>query len=112
MQEHTINGGFILSSYPHPMAKDIALCHHEKWNGGGYPYKLEGDMIPLAARIVSIADVYDALRMERSYKPPVNHRSSLENIMDERGTHYDPSLAEVFYNIASEFNDIYEVNID
>lgn len=66
MKEHTINGALILSSYPDPMAKEIALSHHERWDGTGYPFKLEGEMIPLSARITSIADVYDALRMERS----------------------------------------------
>ena len=50
------------------MAKEITLSHHEKWDGSGYPYKLAGEMIPLSARIVAIADVYDALRMKRSYK--------------------------------------------
>jgi len=112
MREHTINGGYILSTYPHPMAKDIALCHHERWNGAGYPYKLEGEMIPLSARICTIADVYDALRMERSYKPALNHKISLESIMDESGTHYDPSLLKVFYKICSDFRDIYESNKD
>ena len=112
MREHTINGGFILSTYPHPMAKDIALCHHERWNGLGYPYKLEGDMIPLAARIVTIADVYDALRMQRSYKPALPHNTAVEYIMDEKGTHYDPSLLDVFYGIVADFNDIFEANKD
>ena len=112
MREHTINGGYILSTYPHPMAKDIALCHHEQWNGTGYPYKLEGEMIPLAARIVAIVDVYDALRMKRSYKPGYNHNASTEIIMDESGTHFDPSLLKFFYAIASDFNDIYDANRD
>ncbi|WPQ89774.1 HD domain-containing protein, partial [Treponema pallidum] len=55
MKEHTINGALILSSYPDPMAKEIALSHHERWDGTGYPFKLEGEMIPLSARITSIA---------------------------------------------------------
>ena len=57
MREHTINGGFILSSYPNPMATQIAISHHEWWDGTGYPYKLNGDTIPLPARIVAVADV-------------------------------------------------------
>jgi putative two-component system response regulator len=112
MREHTINGGFILSTYPNPMAKDIALCHHERWDGSGYPYKLEEEMIPLAARIVTIADVYDALRMERSYKPALNHALTKEKMMEERGTHFDPSLLDVFNIISDDFNEIYENNRD
>jgi putative two-component system response regulator len=112
MQEHTKNGAFILSTYPNPMAKEIALSHHEKWNGSGYPFQLEGAMIPLAARIVSIADVYDALRMERSYKPAFDHATTVAKMMEERETHFDPSLMDVFYTIAGSFNDLYEQNKD
>ncbi|MDR0586119.1 MAG: HD domain-containing protein [Treponema sp.] len=112
MKEHTKNGAFILSTYPNPMAKEIALSHHEKWNGSGYPFNLEGDMIPLAARIVSIADVYDALRMERSYKPAVDHKATVEKMMESKSTQFDPSLIEVFYTIAGDFEDIYEKNKD
>ncbi|MDR3147961.1 MAG: HD domain-containing protein, partial [Treponema sp.] len=85
MREHTKNGAFILSTYPNPMAKEIALAHHERWDGGGYPFQLEGEMIPLAARVVSIADVYDALRMRRSYKPSLSHEVAVDKIMKERG---------------------------
>jgi putative two-component system response regulator len=112
MKEHTKNGAFILSTYPNPMAKEIALSHHEKWNGTGYPFNLEGDMIPLAARIVSISDVYDALRMERSYKPAVDHKTTVEKMMESKHTQFDPSLIEVFYAIAGDFEDIYEKNKD
>ncbi|MDR2374856.1 MAG: HD-GYP domain-containing protein [Treponema sp.] len=112
MREHTKNGAFILSTYPNPMAKEIALAHHERWDGGGYPFQLEGEMIPLAARIVSVADVYDALRMRRSYKPSLSHEVSVEKIMKERGSHFDPYLVEVFRIIADEFDKIYEANRD
>ena len=108
MQEHTKNGAFILSTYPHPMAKEIALSHHERWNGSGYPFKLEGDMIPLAARIVSIADVYDALRMKRSYKPALAHGATLEKMIESKDSQFDPALIDVFQNIADDFNNIYE----
>jgi len=108
MQEHTKNGAFILSTYPHPMAKEIALSHHERWNGSGYPFKLEGDMIPLAARIVSIADVYDALRMRRSYKPALNHKTTVERMMESKNSQFDPALLDVFYHIAEDFNGFYE----
>jgi putative two-component system response regulator len=112
MQEHTKNGAFILSTYPNPMAKEIALSHHERWNGSGYPFKLEGDMIPLAARIVSIADVYDALRMQRSYKPPIEHEKTVEKMMESKNTHFDPALIDVFYAIAKDFEELYEANKD
>jgi putative two-component system response regulator len=107
MREHTKNGAFILSTYPNPMAKEIALSHHEKWNGTGYPFQLEGEMIPLAARIVTIADVYDALRMERSYKTSLPHELSIQKIIEGKGSHFDPNLIEVFVKITGEFENIY-----
>jgi putative two-component system response regulator len=112
MQEHTKNGAFILSTYPNPMAKEIALCHHEKWNGTGYPYQLEQEMIPLSSRIVSFADVYDALRMERSYKPALIHEVTVEKITESKGTQFDPALTDVFCSIADEFEALYEQNKD
>jgi len=112
MQEHTKNGAFILSTYPNPMAKEIALSHHERWNGSGYPFNLEGDMIPLAARIVAVADVYDALRMKRSYKPAYNHKKTLEEMEKYRSVQFDPALLDVFLHIAGDFNDLYEANRD
>ncbi|MDR2900910.1 MAG: HD-GYP domain-containing protein [Treponema sp.] len=112
MQEHTKNGAFILSTYPNPMAKEIALSHHEKWDGTGYPFQLAGDMIPLSARIVTIADVYDALRMKRSYKPAYDHNTTVEKMMVERGSHFDPVLLDIFYSISDHFEEIYENNED
>jgi putative two-component system response regulator len=108
MREHTKNGAFILSTYPNPMAKEIALSHHEKWNGTGYPFQLEGDMIPLSARIVAIADVYDALRMRRSYKPPFDHLTSIQKMMEGKESHFDPVLLDTFYTVADRFGEIYE----
>jgi putative two-component system response regulator len=107
MREHTKNGAFILSTYPNPMAKEIALSHHEKWNGTGYPFQLEGDMIPLSARIVAIADVYDALRMRRSYKPPFDHITSINKMMEGKETHFDPALLDIFYTVSDKFGEIY-----
>jgi putative two-component system response regulator len=112
MREHTKNGAFILSTYPNPMAKEIALAHHERWDGSGYPFQLVGEMIPLAARVVAIADVYDALRMRRSYKPALSHEVAVSKMMEEKGTHFDPFLIEVFSIISEEFNTIYEENKD
>lgn len=112
MREHTKNGAYILSTYPNPMAKEIALFHHEKWNGTGYPFQLEGEMIPIVARIVAIADVYDALRMERSYKPGLSHEVSVQKIIEQSGSHFDPQLIEVFKSVTGEFDKIYSEHAD
>ena len=112
MREHTKNGAFILSTYPNPMAKEIALSHHERWDGTGYPYQLSGEMIPLAARIVTVADVYDALRMERSYKPALDHDITVHKMIEGKNNHFDPFLMEVFAVIEKEFEQIYEDNRD
>jgi HD-GYP domain-containing protein (c-di-GMP phosphodiesterase class II) len=108
MKEHTINGAYILRAYPDPMATQIATFHHEKWNGNGYPYGVSGKDIPLAARIVSIADVYDALRMKRSYKEPFTHEKASIIMRKDAGSHFDPDLIDIFININNEFEDIYE----
>ncbi len=109
MREHTINGTFILSSYPVPMAKEIALSHHEWWDGTGYPFKIDGNMIPLPARIVAIADVYDALRMKRTYKSEYTHEESIAQIFANSGTQFDPRLIEAFRRIHQEFDDIWNL---
>lgn len=109
MREHTINGTFILSSYPNPMAKEIALSHHEWWNGNGYPFKLEGDMIPLSARIVTIADVYDALRMKRTYKEEFTHEETVSKIQAASGVQFDPELVDVFMHIHRDFDEIWNL---
>ena len=112
MREHTKNGAFILSTYPNPIAKEIALSHHEHWDGSGYPYQLSKESIPLSARIVSIADVYDALRMERKYKPALDHNTAVQKMNEGRDKHFDPYLIDVFDRITKDFNDIYERNQD
>jgi len=112
MREHTKNGAFILSSYPNPMAKEIALSHHERWDGTGYPYQLSEEMIPLSARIVAVADVYDALRMERSYKPALSHETAVEKMLEGRESHFDPFLVDIFISVKDEFQRIFDSNID
>ncbi|MBN1649086.1 MAG: HD domain-containing protein [Spirochaetales bacterium] len=112
MKEHTLNGAYILSNYPDPMAKQIALFHHERWNGEGYPYELAGNDIPLAARIVAIADVYDALRMKRSYKRAYDHRETVAQINTSSGIHFDPYLVDVFNKLEKEFEIIHNVLAD
>ena len=107
MKQHTTNGAFILSNYPHPMAREIALRHHERWDGSGYPHGLSQDLIPISARIVAIADVYDALRMRRAYKPAFTHEQALETMSSESGTHFDPFLITRFLGIAETFRSIF-----
>ena len=106
MKQHTINGAYILSTYPSPMARQIALHHHERWDGTGYPMALAGTLIPLAARIVAIGDVYDALRMRRAYKDAYTHEQAVENMVGEKGSHFDPFLIERFQVVAEEFRKI------
>ncbi len=107
MKTHTLNGAYILGSYPDPMAVEIARSHHERWDGSGYPYGLMENMIPLSARIVSIADVYDALRVKRSYKEPMTHEKASEIILLGKGTQFDPAMVSVFENLAGEFENIF-----
>lgn len=112
MKEHTLNGAYILSTYPDPMAKQIALFHHEKWNGEGYPYELSETDIPLAARIVTVADVYDALRMKRSYKTAYTHKETCIFLNEKKGSHFDPDLIGIFNQLESKFEQIYTQLID
>jgi HD-GYP domain-containing protein (c-di-GMP phosphodiesterase class II) len=107
MKQHTTNGAYILSTYPNPMAREVALRHHEKWNGSGYPHQLAGDLIPLPARIVAFADVYDALRMPRTYKEAYPHKRAVEAMRAEKGTRFDPVLMGVFIEAADEFDRIF-----
>jgi len=84
-------------------ARDFAGCHHEKWNGSGYPRGLAGENIPLVGRIMAIADVYDALMSERPYKKAFTHEQAVEIISKDSGTHFDPKIADAFLNVAEDF---------
>lgn len=86
-------------------ASDIATYHHEKWNGCGYPEKLSGEDIPLSARIMAVADVYDALISERCYKKAMPPEKAMSIIEEESGTHFDPKLVEVFLRHKEGFLD-------
>lgn len=99
MQQHVKIGGDILAENDSPllvMAEEIALYHHEKWDGSGYPHGLKGDEIPLSARIVAIADVFDALTSERPYKPAWPIEKAVDLIQEEAGKHFDPVLVTLF----------------
>lgn len=113
MDRHTIYGYKILSASPRlDMGAEIALNHHEKWDGSGYPNGVAGEQIPLSARIVQLADVYDALRSERPYKPAFNHKQTVriltkgDDRIDIRG-HFDPSLVQLFADNHQQFDRIW-----
>ena len=85
------------------MGINIAECHHEKWDGSGYPRGLAGESIPLEARILALADVYDALTSVRCYKPAFSHEKSRNIIAEGSGSHFDPDIVNAFLQIESEF---------
>jgi putative two-component system response regulator len=87
-------------------AGDIAFTHHEKWNGSGYPQGLSGNAIPLAGRLMAVADVYDALINKRVYKEAMPHEKSLEIIREGAGIHFDPAIVEVFLEHGDVFLEI------
>lgn len=114
MQQHTLVAGDCLKEIEQRLgasnflqtAREIALHHHERWDGSGYPTGLAADDIPLAARIVSICDVYDALRSKRVYKEPFPHEDCVRAIREGAGTQFDPELVGVFLDIESDFAEI------
>ncbi len=110
IEAHTIYGGKILegaSSEILEWSRVIALSHHEKWDGSGYPYKLTGDDIPITGRIVAVADVFDALTSQRPYKKAWTLEDAKQEIIDCGGSHFDPALVEVFRD---NMDDIAEVH--
>jgi HD-GYP domain-containing protein (c-di-GMP phosphodiesterase class II) len=82
-------------------ALDIPFCHHEKWDGTGYPRGLKGEQIPLAARLFAVVDVWDALRSDRPYRPGWPKEKVLEHIQAGSGTHFDPQAVELFVKVIS-----------
>jgi adenylate cyclase len=93
-------------------AEEMALTHHEKWDGTGYPQSLREDSIPLSGRLMALADVYDALRSKRVYKPPFSHEKAREIILEGRGKHFDARLVDAFFAIEAEFDQIWELHPD
>ena len=116
MKSHPQYGADILGYHPESdlmmMAREIALYHHEKWNGGGYPDGLVGGFIPLSARIVAIADVFDALTSSRPYKKAWSFEDAKDLIVGESGHHFDPDLVEVFKKSLKEFREVMEKHKD
>ncbi len=105
MKTHSQIGYDILHKSDNPvfaLAAEIALGHHEKYDGSGYPQGLTGEQIPQSARIVAIADVFDALTMERPYKKPWSNEDAFALIEQDAGSHFDPHLAALFLSIKDE----------
>ena len=121
MKSHANLGATILgygkSNSPYTkMGAEIALTHHERWDGTGYPYGLSGEDIPLSGRIMAICDVYDALRSHRPYKPAYLHDEAMQIILNGDGrtmpSHFDPQILERFRSNTKKFNDIFEAHQD
>jgi putative two-component system response regulator len=93
-------------------AKEVVLCHQEKWDGSGYPQRLAGKRIPASARIVALADVYDALISNKVYKDGVSHDKAVEIILKESGAHFDPDVVDAFMVIQAEFQRIAQRHAD
>jgi len=113
MDKHSFYGHQILEAAPRlKMASEIALYHHEKWDGSGYPMAAAGEDIPLSARIVAVADIYDALRSERPYKPAFDHKKTIDIMLhgDDRidpASHFDPRLMRLLAKRHQGMNAIY-----
>jgi len=111
MKDHSIEGekiidGIIGKTHEDGFlihAKKFAGCHHERWDGTGYPRGLKGENIPLEGRIMAIADVYDALVSQRPYKEPYTHEQAVEIIKKDSGAQFDPKIVDAFLNIADDF---------
>ena len=87
-------------------AKEIAYAHQEKWDGSGYPLGIKGEQIPISARLMAVADVYDALISRRVYKESMSHQEAVKIILEGRGTHFDPDIVDGFLEIESNFMEI------
>ena len=88
------------------LAREIALAHHEKWDGSGYPRGLAGEAIPVSARIVAVADVFDALTTRRPYKEPWPVQDALDHIAAQAGKHFDPALVALFAPLVPQLLEI------
>jgi len=109
MKTHTTIGAKILSGSKSPLvrtAEQIALSHHEKFNGKGYPNGLKGEETPMSARIVAVADVFDALTTDRAYKSEYSSEKSVEIIKEEKGKHFDPEITEAFLDCLDEIESV------
>jgi putative two-component system response regulator len=114
MQTHTTIGAKILADHPSELfqaARTIALTHHEKWNGMGYPYGISGEDIPFVGRIVAVADVFDALTSRRPYKEPWSVEKAVAQLEQDSGKHFDPKLVDSFNEVLPDIlkiKDLYD----
>jgi len=111
MHQHPAFGGAIIGEHSTrlmQMSKEIALSHHEKWNGSGYPNGIKNDEIPLSGRIIAIADVFDALTTERPYKKAWSVEKAVNLIEENAGSHFDPNLVPVFHDVMPEILEVKE----
>ena len=112
IKRHTLMGGNALKAIELQiegksflaMGREIAYNHHEKWDGSGYPRGLKGEAIPLSARIIAVADVYDALTTKRFYKEAYSHAKARDMIIELKGKHFDPEIVNAFTAVAEKFN--------
>lgn len=88
--------------------REMSVSHHERWDGSGYPHRLAGEEIPLAGRIMAVADVFDALVTRRPYKDAMSHEKAVQIILNGRGTHFDPNIVDVFSTLTDSFKQILE----
>jgi PAS domain S-box-containing protein len=120
MKRHTVHGGRALDEAAREtgeesflsFGRDVAYYHHERWDGKGYPFGLQGEEIPLTARIVAIADVFDALTTRRRYKRAYTHEEAFAVLAAERGKQFDPDLVDAFMEVEEEFRKIRERDSD
>ena len=121
MQNHTTAGGEIIDKVITTVgeeseylteAKNLASFHHEKWNGKGYPTGLKGEEIPLSARVMAVADVFDALVSRRSYKEPFSVDKAMEIIREDAGTHFDPLVVKAFLDAEDEVRRVQKLNME
>lgn len=109
MRKHPEYGANILGGSDIPviqMAEEVARTHHEKYDGSGYPLGLKGADIPLSGRIVALADFFDALTMDRCYRPAFSDEKTLEMVRENIGTHFDPEVVDAFFSVSDEIIEI------
>ena len=120
MKKHTLAGNEIIQQAMELVssdsgylkeAKNLATYHHEKWNGSGYPMGLKGEDIPLSARVMAVADVFDALVSKRSYKEPFSFEKAVSIIEEGSGNHFDPSVVKAFLEVKDKAQKIAKANL-
>ena len=106
VKQHAVIGADLLTAVALPGLALIVRHHHENWDGTGYPDGLRGEAIPLGARVLSIADCYDALTSDRPYRRALSHACAMTMIQERRGTMYDPAIADAFLRIVHRLNNV------